>query len=89
VLRRGDRELTFGPNYADANRFALFFGILQTFFLCVFLRLEGPGQVRELPADIFEEEPSLSEFGHEKFMAHAATGRSNGLVAPSQRHLDF
>jgi len=84
-----DAELSLGPDYADPYRLALTFRILQPFLLCAFLRLEGLGQGRELPADVFEEEPSLSEFGHEKSIARVGAGRSNGLVATSQWYLDF
>ena len=62
-------ELTLLPDHADTNPLALMFRIPQTFFLCSFLRLEELGQGCELATDISEEEPSLSHFGHEKFMA--------------------
>ena len=46
--------------------------ILQPCLLCAFLRFEGLGQGRELPADVFEEKPPLSDFGHERFIARGA-----------------
>ena len=89
VLRRGDGELALCSDHADPNRLAFLFRILQPCLFCSFLRLEGLGQRRELAADVFEEEPLLSNFGHEKFIARAGAGRSNGLVASSQRYSDF
>jgi len=71
VLRRGDRQLTCGSDHADPNRFALAFRILQPFFLCAFLCLERLGQARELPADIFEQQPPLNDSGHPKLIAQA------------------
>ena len=65
-------ELTLGSDHADPNRLALTFRILQPCLLCASLRLEGLGQGRELPADIFEEEPPLGDFGHEEFIAWSA-----------------
>ena len=91
VLRRGDRELTLGANHTDPDRLALFFWILQPRLLCSFLRLEGLGQGRELPADVFEEEPPFNDFGHEKCIAQTAPvcGRSHeGMVVAGTLGLD-
>ncbi len=82
-------SLGLRSDYADPNRFALAFWILLPRLFCHFLPLEGLRQGRELSADVFEEEPPLSDFGHDGFMARAAAGRSNGLTVPSQRCLDF
>lgn len=73
-----DADLNLGSDNADPNRLALFFWILQSRLLCAFLRPEGLGQGRELPADVFEEEPSLNDFGHERFIARAALGAPTG-----------
>jgi hypothetical protein len=73
-------ELTPRSDDPDPNRLALFFWILQPRLLCLFLFLEGFRQRRELPADVFEEEPLLGGFGHERFIARAsANGRSLSL----------
>jgi hypothetical protein len=50
---------------------------------------EGLRQRSELAADVLEEQPPLGDFGHEKFIAQAAAGRSSGLNVPNQRCLDF
>ena len=69
VLRRGDGELDFGSDHADANRLALAFRVLQPRLLCAFLCLEGLRERRELPVDVLEEEPLFSDFGHWGFIA--------------------
>jgi hypothetical protein len=71
VLRRGDRELTFGSDHSDPNRLGLFFWILQPRSLCAFLRPEGLRQRGELPANVFQQEPPLNDFGHGRFIEWA------------------
>ena len=59
-----DADLTLGSDHADPNRLALALRILQPRLLRLCLRLEGLRERRELPADVFEEEPPFSDFGH-------------------------
>ncbi len=65
-------DLTLGANHTDPDRLALTFWILQPCLLCAFLRFKRLGQGRELPADVFEEKPPLSDFGHVQFIARGA-----------------
>ena len=62
-------ELTLGSDDADPNCLAVAFRVLQPRLLGSSLRLEGLRERRKLAADIFEEEPPLSDFGHLKFIA--------------------
>ena len=82
VLRRGDRELTFGSDHADPNRFALAFRILQPFFLCAFLCLERLGQGHKLATDVPEEQPPLNDSGHSKFITRTASPTSDRSSLP-------
>jgi len=58
-------KLTLGSDHADPNRLALVFRVLQPCLLGLFLCRERLRQGRELPADVFEEQPPFSDFGHE------------------------
>jgi len=68
----GNAELTLGSDHADPDRLALFFRVLLACLLRLCLRLEGLRERRELPADVFEEEPPLNDFEHERIIARAA-----------------
>ena len=70
-LIESNPELSLGSDHTDPNRLALAFWILQPFFFCAFLRLEGLRNGREFRADVFEKEPLLSDFGHEGFITRA------------------
>lgn len=61
----GNNELVSGSDNADANPPALALRVLLACLLRLCLRPEGLRKRCELPSDIFEEEPLLSDFGHE------------------------
>ena len=65
VLRRGDRELTFGSDHSDPNRLALAFWILQPRLLSLFLCRERFRQRSEFTTDVLEKQPSLDDSEHE------------------------
>ena len=66
-LREATRndELTLDSDYADPNRLALSFGILQPRLLRLFLFLEGLREGCKLTADVLEQQPPLNDSGHE------------------------
>lgn len=69
-------ELTLCSDHADPNRLALAFRVIQPCLLRLFLRLERFRQRHKLAVDVFEEQPPLSDFGHEELIARGAQSRS-------------
>ena len=75
IIDTRNADLTLDSNYADPNRLAHTFWILQTCLLRLFLLLERLRQRRKLTVDVLEEEPLLNHFGHVNFIAQAAEHR--------------
>ena len=65
MLRWGGGELALGSNCADPNCLALTFWVLGSPLFYLFLGLGGFDRCVNSPADRFEEEPPLTDFGHE------------------------
>jgi hypothetical protein len=65
-------ELSLGSDHADPNCLALAFWILQPCLLGLFLCRERFRQRSEFTTDVLEEQPSLNNSGHLKFIAQAA-----------------
>jgi hypothetical protein len=63
------RALGLRSDHADPNLLALTFWILLACILSLFLCRERFRQRREFTTNVLEKQPSLGDFGHQKFIA--------------------